>query len=76
VPPELEREYRYPLAASIVLTVLADQWDLFFFFLFVLVKHVANNLCMITTLGINLRNGLYRDIIRNWYRRAGILIQA
>jgi hypothetical protein len=71
----MEREYRYPLVASIVPAVLADQRD-FFFFLFVLVKHAASSLCTITTLGINLRNGLCQDIIRNRYRRACSLIQA
>jgi hypothetical protein len=73
-PTEPEREYHYPLTASIVPAVLADQWD--FFFLFILVKHAASSLCTITTLGINLRIGLYRDIIGNRYRRVDIPIQA
>jgi hypothetical protein len=63
VPTELEREYRYPLAASIVPAVLADQRD-FFFFLFVLIKRAPSSLCTITILGINLRNDLCRDIIK------------
>ena len=76
MPTELEKEYRYPLTASIVPAVLVDQWDFLFFLLFVLVKHAASNLCTISTLGTNLRNGLCRDIIGSRYRRAYILIQA
>jgi hypothetical protein len=51
---ELEKEYHYPLATSIVPVVLTDHRD-FFFFLFVLVKYADSSLCTITTLGINLR---------------------
>jgi hypothetical protein len=52
------------------LDVLADQWD----FLFVLVKWVDNSLCTIITLGINLRKGLCRYIIRSRSRRACTLV--
>ena len=65
-----------PLAASIVSAVLADQWDLFFYFLFILIKHAASSMRMITAFSVNLRNGVRWDIIRNRYRWTDILIQA
>jgi hypothetical protein len=68
------RNITTPLATSIVTAVLANQQD--FFFLFVLVKQADTSLCMITTLGINLRRGLCRYIIRNRSRRACTLVQA
>jgi hypothetical protein len=58
VPIELGREYHCPVAASIVMTVLADQQDLFFSFLFILIKHASNSLRIITTFDVNLGNGV------------------
>jgi hypothetical protein len=74
-PIELEKEYHYPLATSIVPAVLADQQDFILFF-FIFIKYADNSLCMITTLGINLRKDLCRHFITNRSRRTCILVHA
>jgi hypothetical protein len=63
VPTGLGREYRCPVAASIVTAVLADQRN-FFFFLFILVKHTTSSLSIITTFSVDLGNGIHQAITK------------
>jgi hypothetical protein len=55
---ELEKEYHFPLATSIVPAILSDQRDFFLSFLLIFIKYESNGWCTITTLGINFRKGL------------------
>jgi hypothetical protein len=63
VPTRLGRGYRYPVAASVVTVVLVDQRN-FFFFLFILVKHTASSLSIITTFSIDLGNGVHQAVTK------------